>query len=93
MEERFKFAVTAIDIGDTSNGHARLVGLFKSYDDAHTYVVEDMKDTLACMGQDENTTVDWNKFEIFADKDKNSGCIWDIHNVKDVEIVGEEDGK
>jgi len=79
MPKRGKnFAVTAIDIGETCDGHARLIGVFDTHEEAEAFVLEDMKDTLNSMGSDEQTIIDENKHEIWADKHHSNGCIWDI---------------
>ena len=38
------YVVTAVDVGDSCDGHARVLGAFKSKDDAKNYVRNDMED-------------------------------------------------
>lgn len=76
-----QYIVTAIDIGETCDGHARLLGSFRSREDAEAFVKEDMKDTLATMGVDDNTIIKWDEHEIWVDYECNRGCVWDILEV------------
>lgn len=82
MPKREKnFVVTAIDVGETCDGHARLLGSFGSRDEAEAFVEEDMKDVLATMGVDENTIIKWDAHEIWVDDKRDRGCVWDILEV------------
>lgn len=72
------YIVTAIDIGEGCDGHARLVGRFSTKEQAEAYVREDMKDVLATMGSDEATIVKWDEHEVWTDGSYQHGCVWDI---------------
>ena len=94
MSKREKnFAVTAIDIGETCDGHARLIGLFDTHEEAEAFVKEDMKDVLATMGADEDTIIKWDAHEVWADKHYGAGCIWDILDLNEQEEHEADNGK
>jgi hypothetical protein len=76
-----QYIVTAIDIGETADGHARMIGIFGSHKQAEDFVREDMKDVLATLGADDDTIVKWDAHEIWVDDRQDSGCIWDILEV------------
>lgn len=76
-----QYIVTAIDIGETCDGHARLLGSFGSREKAESFVKEDMKDTIATMGADDNTVIKWDAHEIWVDDKCDRGCVWDILEV------------
>ena len=72
------FVVTAIDVGDTCDGHARILGVFDTHEEAEAYVKEDMKDVFNNMGRDDDSIFDEVKHEVWLDGSKTKGCIWDI---------------
>lgn len=76
-----KYIVTAIDVGETCDGHARLLGSFDDREEAEAFVKEDMTDVLATMGVDDNTIIKWDAHEIWVDDECNRGCVWDILEV------------
>ena len=39
-----RYVVTAVDVGESCDGHARVLGCFKTEADAKTYVRNDMED-------------------------------------------------
>ena len=74
------YVVTAVDVGDSCDGHARVLGAFKSKDDAKNYVrndMEDMCDQLANTG----IRVDFDKMEIVNDGE-DTVCCWSISEVE-----------
>lgn len=88
-----RFAVTAIDVGETCDGHARLLGLFETREQAEEFVKEDMKDTFHHMGNDEGSIFDETKHEVWADKHYSNGCIWDILDLSNPEEQEKDNGK
>lgn len=75
------YIVTVCDVGETCDGHARLLGSFGSWEEAEAFVREDMQDVLATMGADDNTVIKWDAHEIWVNDKQDSGCIWDILEV------------
>lgn len=79
MQKREKnFVVTAIDVGETCDGHARIIGVFDTFKEAEAYVNEDMIDVFNGMGADDDSILDEVKHEVWLDGSKTKGCIWDI---------------
>lgn len=72
-----KYIVTAVDVGETVDGHASVIGVFDTRAAAEAFVHEDMQ-AIAESGGD---IVDKANFEVWEDEAKTSGCIWDIHAV------------
>ena len=72
------FVVTVIDVGETCDGHARILCVFDTYDKAEAYVKEDMKDVFNLMGADDDSIFDEAKHEVWLDKEMTKGAIWDI---------------
>ena len=74
------YVVTAVDVGDSCDGHARVLGAFKNKDDAKNYVrndMEDMCDQLANTG----IRVDFDKMKIVNDGEY-TVCCWSINEVE-----------
>ena len=74
------YVVTAVDVGDSCDGHARVLGAFKSKDDAKNYVrndMEDLCDQLANTG----IGVDFDKMEI-VNESEDTVCCWSISEVE-----------
>jgi hypothetical protein len=76
-----QYIVTAIDIGDTCDGHSRLLGVFGSRKGAEDFVKEDMKGVLATVGTEDNTIIKWDAHEIWIGEEYVRGCMWDILEV------------
>ena len=78
-----RYVVTAVDVGESCDGHARVLGCFKTEADAKTYVrndMEDMCDRLAGAG----VQADFDQMEI-VNEDEDTVCCWAIDEVE-VEI-------
>ena len=78
-----RYVVAAADVGETCDGHARVLGCFKTEADAKTYVrndMEDMCDRLANTG----IQVDFDQLEI-VNEDEDTVCCWSINEIE-VEI-------
>lgn len=74
------YAVTAIDCGDSCNGHPSCLGIFKTEEEAKAYVKNDMEDRcdqLAGTG----FQVDFGKMEITDEIDELI-CAWSIDAVE-----------
>ena len=75
------YVVIAVDVGDSCDGHARVLGAFKNKDDAKNYVrndMEDMCDQLANTG----IRADFDKMEIVNWSDNDLVCCWSINEVE-----------
>ena len=75
------YVVIAVDVGDSCDGHARVLGAFKNKDDAKNYVrndMEDMCDRLANTG----IRVDFDKMKIVNWSDNDLVCCWSINEVE-----------
>ena len=74
------YVVTAVDVGDSCDGHARVLGAFKSKDDAKNYVrndMEDLCDQLANTG----IGVDFYQMKI-VNESEDTVCCWSISEVE-----------
>lgn len=79
-----RWIVTVVDYSDSSDGKARTLGLFKTYDEAKAYVDEDMKDYVDANGEEDDFDIDFSKMSIsLADCDIEDccGCEWNIEEV------------
>lgn len=77
--------VTAVDYGDSCNGKARVIGAFKSFDEAKEYVKQDMQDYIDANGEEDDFDCDFDKMSIgLADCDIDDifGCEWNIEEVE-----------
>ena len=75
------YVVAAVDVGDSSDGRARILGAFKRKDDAKNYVrndMEDRRDHLADCG----IIADFDKMELVNWSDNDLVCCWSIEEVE-----------
>lgn len=72
------YAVTAIDIGDTVNGHASLQKVFTTREVAKKWIELDKKNMIDTYGVSFEVNEDG---ELFVDSSYQLGCIWDIHEI------------
>ena len=75
------YVVTAVDVGDSCDGHARVLGAFKSKDDAKNYVRNDMEDRCDQLS-DSGIIVDFDKMELVNWSDNDPVCCWSIAEVE-----------
>ena len=75
------YVVTAVDAGDSCDGHARVLGAFKSKDDAKNYVRNDMKDRCDQLA-DSGIIADFDKMELVNWSDNDPVCCWSIAEVE-----------
>ena len=74
------YVVTAVDVGDSCDGHARVLGAFKNKDDAKNYVrndMEDLCDQLANTG----IVVNFDQMKI-VNESEDIVCCWSISEVE-----------
>ena len=74
------YVVTAVDVGDSCDGHARVLGAFKSKDDAKNYVRNDMEDRCDQLANT-GIRVDFDQMEI-VNEDEDTVCCWSIAEVE-----------
>lgn len=76
------FIVTCVDYGETCDGHARLLNMFRNHDEAVAFVEFDMIDHKGQYGDEQ--VFDGNRHEIWASKEDVGvkGCVWDILNTE-----------
>ena len=75
------YVAIVVDVGDSCDGHARVLGAFKNKDDAKSCVrndMEDMCDRLANTG----IRADFDKMEIVNWSDNDLVCCWSINEVE-----------
>lgn len=75
------YVVTAVDVGDSCDFHARVLGAFKNKADAKNYVKNDMEDRCDQLA-DCGITADFNKMEIVNLSDNDLICCWSIDEVE-----------
>ena len=75
------YGVTAVDVGDSCDGHARVLGAFKSKDDAKNYVRNDMEDRCDQLA-DSGIIADFDKMELVNWSDNDPVCCWSIAEVE-----------
>ena len=75
------YVVTAVDVGDSCDGHARVLGAFKSKDDAKNYVRNDMEDRYDKLA-DSGIIADFDKMELVNWSDNDPVCCWSIAEVE-----------
>ena len=75
------YVVTAVDVGDSCDGHARVLGAFKNKDDAKNYVRNDMEDRCDQL-TDSGIIADFDKMELVNWSDKDPVCCWSIAEVE-----------
>jgi len=74
------FIVTAVDVGENCDGKARVLGLFKSQDEADKYVCADIKEYVQNRDIPEDL-VDYVQMFAYWDDDYTHGCEWNIEKV------------
>ena len=76
-----RYVVTAADYGFGTDGKARVLGHFRTYDEAVGYVKADM---LAHKNyhKDENFDYDMTRFDAWDEDDPSYGCGWNIEECK-----------
>lgn len=77
--------VTAVDYGDSCNGKARVIGAFKSFDEAKEYVKQDMQDYIDANGEEDDFDCNFDKMSISladCDIDDIFGCEWNIEEIE-----------
>ena len=75
------YVVTAVDVGDSCDGHARVLGAFKNKDDAKNYVRNDMEDKCDQLAN-AGIRADFDKMEIANWSDNDLVCCWSIDEVE-----------
>lgn len=75
-----RYIVTAVDVGETCDGHARVLGCFKTEADAKNYVRNDMEDTCDSHANT-GIQVDFDQMEI-VDEDDDIVCCWSIDEIE-----------
>ena len=75
------YVVTAVDVSDSCDGHARVLGAFKSKDDAKNYVRNDMEDRCDQLA-DSGIIADFDKMELVNWSDNDPVCCWSIAEVE-----------
>lgn len=79
----FKFPiyiVTCCDRGESCDYKPQVLGVFKTKDEAETYVKNDMDDRIEYAGGDEACEYDYDKMTI--DYDDDAGCSWNIEKIE-----------
>lgn len=79
-----RFVATAVDTGDTCDGKARVIGTFKTREEAKNYVTEDIKEWVDDRAGDA-VEVDFDKMTAHYVDDKwdtDTGCEWNIEEVE-----------
>jgi len=72
--------VAAVDVGDSCDGKARILGAFKTEEDAKTYVRNDMEDTADYLANT-GIQVDFDEMTIVKEDD-DVVCQWTISDVE-----------
>lgn len=75
------YVVAEVDVGDSSNGRARILGAFKRKDDAKNYVRNDMEDRYDKLA-DSGIIADFDKMELVNWSDNDLVCYWSIEEVE-----------
>ena len=74
------YVVTAVDVGDSCDGHARVLGAFKNEADAKNYVRNDMEDRCDQLANT-GIRVDFDQMEI-VNEGEDTVCCWSISEVE-----------
>lgn len=79
-----RYVVTAVDTGDTCDGKARVIGTFKTKDEAKNCVTEDIKEWIdQRAGEAVECDFDEMSAHYVDDKwDTNDGCEWNIEEIE-----------
>ncbi len=74
------YVVTVVESGETCDGHARVLGAFKSEEEAKSFVRNDMEEVC---DNHANTgiRVDFDQMEI-VNEDDDTVCCWSIDSVE-----------
>ena len=72
------YAVTAIDVGDSSDGHASLQKVFTTREEAKKWIERDKRVMIRQSGG--SFDIDENNV-LFRDSSYQCGCTWDIHEI------------
>ena len=75
-----RFAVTAVDYGDTCDGKARILFFGKTREEAKSFVDEDIK-SWADERAGENIEVNFEKMSASYRENSSAGCEWNIERV------------
>ena len=75
------YVVTAVDVGDSCDCHARVLGAFKNEADAKNYVRNDMEDRCDQLA-DRGIIADFDKMELVNWSDNDLVCCWSISEVE-----------
>lgn len=80
------FILTCVDYGETCDGHARFLGLFKTKELAQEMVSADFRSQKEFYG--EGCFIDESKNEIWASREEVGfvGCVYDIFEVDETNI-------
>ena len=73
------FLVSVVDVGESSDGHAGILGLFDDKESAMNYVLQDMKDMAKDYGS--SAIIDTVKLELWRDLQMDYGELWTIHDL------------
>ena len=74
-----KCLVSVVDVGDSCDGHAMLLGLFEDEELAREFVVEDMSRMAREYGS--SAIIDTVKLELWRDSQMYYGELWTIHDL------------
>lgn len=83
-----RYVVTAVDCGDSCDGRARVLGAFKTKEEAKAYVRNDMED-YADQRAGAAIQVDFDQMDI-VNGDDDTVCCWSIDEVE-VELTDDEE--
>lgn len=73
--------VTAVDYGDSCDGKARVLGVFKSYNEARIYVDGDIFDWVE-RNCENGVKCDFDKMAVWSDCDDSIRCEWNIEEAE-----------
>lgn len=76
------FIVTAVDVGESCNGHASILGFFDNEESAKNFVLADMKSMARINGG--SAIINTAKFEVWKDEEMINGSMWTIHDLSNV---------
>jgi isoleucyl-tRNA synthetase len=76
-----RWIVTCVDCGETCDGKARTLGVFKEREEARAFVRNDIE-RWADDHAGEGIEVDFDKMSATYDYDTDNGCEWNIEEVE-----------
>lgn len=76
-----RWIVTCVDCGETCDGKARTLGVFKEREEARAFVRNDIE-RWADDHAGEGIEVDFDKMSATYDYDTGNGCEWNIEEVE-----------